>query len=112
MGRSMACELGIKRIRVNTISPGHIYTKYVSAFLPLALCTLHDRAWRAPDMAVAKVTASVTLCDRGKEAACLANDYGSCVDVRFGDEPGAGESRPLPRVFFYFRPSPAVLRVC
>ncbi len=31
MGRSMACELGPKRIRVNTLSPGHIYTKYVTA---------------------------------------------------------------------------------
>lgn len=27
MGRSMACELGPKGIRVNTLSPGHIYTK-------------------------------------------------------------------------------------
>ena len=26
MGRSMACELGAKGIRVNTLSPGHIYT--------------------------------------------------------------------------------------
>ncbi|KAK7691651.1 hypothetical protein QCA50_005050 [Cerrena zonata] len=26
MGRSMACELGPKRIRVNTISPGYVYT--------------------------------------------------------------------------------------
>ena len=26
MGRSMACELGPRRIRVNTLSPGHIYT--------------------------------------------------------------------------------------
>lgn len=30
MGRSMACELGPKRIRVNTISPGYVYTTYVS----------------------------------------------------------------------------------
>lgn len=29
MARSMACELGPKRIRVNTLSPGHIYTKCV-----------------------------------------------------------------------------------
>ena len=29
MGRSMACELGPKRIRVNTLSPGHIYTRQV-----------------------------------------------------------------------------------
>lgn len=29
MGRSMACELGESKIRVNTLSPGHIYTKYV-----------------------------------------------------------------------------------
>lgn len=27
MGRNMACELGPKRIRVNTLSPGHIYTQ-------------------------------------------------------------------------------------
>lgn len=30
MARSMACELGPKRIRVNTLSPGHIYTKCVT----------------------------------------------------------------------------------
>ena len=30
MARSMACELGPKRIRVNTLSPGHIYTRYVT----------------------------------------------------------------------------------
>ncbi|KAG6920011.1 hypothetical protein DXG01_013360 [Tephrocybe rancida] len=29
MARSMACELGPERIRVNTLSPGHIYTKFV-----------------------------------------------------------------------------------
>ena len=29
MARSMACELGPKRIRVNALSPGYIYTKYV-----------------------------------------------------------------------------------
>jgi NAD(P)-dependent dehydrogenase (short-subunit alcohol dehydrogenase family) len=29
MARSMACELGPKRIRVNTISPGYIYTQCV-----------------------------------------------------------------------------------
>lgn len=28
MARSMACELGPQAIRVNTISPGHIYTRY------------------------------------------------------------------------------------
>ncbi len=28
MARSMACELGPKRIRVNTISPGYINTRY------------------------------------------------------------------------------------
>lgn len=27
MARSMACELGPKKIRVNSLSPGHIYTK-------------------------------------------------------------------------------------
>ena len=27
--RSMACELGEQRIRVNTLSPGHIYTQWV-----------------------------------------------------------------------------------
>lgn len=29
MARSMACELGVKKIRVNSLSPGHIYTKWV-----------------------------------------------------------------------------------
>ena len=29
MARSMACELGPQRIRVNTISPAYINTKYV-----------------------------------------------------------------------------------
>lgn len=29
MARSMACELGPKKIRVNTISPGYIYTQCV-----------------------------------------------------------------------------------
>ncbi|KNZ81699.1 Sorbose reductase SOU1 [Termitomyces sp. J132] len=33
MGRSMACELGIKGIRVNTISPGYIYTQMTRNFL-------------------------------------------------------------------------------
>ncbi|KAI0362700.1 sorbose reductase sou1 [Trametes cingulata] len=33
MGRSMACELGPKRIRVNTLSPGHIYTSMTAAYL-------------------------------------------------------------------------------
>jgi len=33
MTRSMACELGSKRIRVNSLSPGHIYTKMTAALL-------------------------------------------------------------------------------
>ncbi|KAI0262906.1 hypothetical protein BC834DRAFT_889587 [Gloeopeniophorella convolvens] len=33
MGRSMACELGPKGIRVNTLSPGHIYTTMTAAYL-------------------------------------------------------------------------------
>ncbi|KAI0781177.1 sorbose reductase sou1 [Trametes elegans] len=33
MGRSLACELGPKRIRVNTLSPGHIYTTMTAAYL-------------------------------------------------------------------------------
>ncbi|KAH9001723.1 sorbose reductase sou1 [Lactarius akahatsu] len=33
MGRSMACELGRKRIRVNTLSPGYIYTSMTAAYL-------------------------------------------------------------------------------
>ncbi|KAF8559499.1 NAD(P)-binding protein, partial [Imleria badia] len=33
MGRSMACELGGKGIRVNTLSPGHIYTQMTAAYL-------------------------------------------------------------------------------
>lgn len=36
MARSMACELGPKQIRVNTLSPGYIYTKCV--------CDFDDRA--------------------------------------------------------------------
>ncbi|OBZ72127.1 Glucan 1,4-alpha-maltohexaosidase [Grifola frondosa] len=33
MARSMACELGTRRIRVNTLSPGHIYTNMTAAYL-------------------------------------------------------------------------------
>ncbi|KAF5356917.1 hypothetical protein D9756_006398 [Leucocoprinus leucothites] len=33
MARSMACELGTKKIRVNTISPGYIYTQMTKDFL-------------------------------------------------------------------------------
>ncbi|KAF8879066.1 hypothetical protein BD779DRAFT_1474527 [Infundibulicybe gibba] len=33
MARSMACELGTKGIRVNSISPGYIYTQMTRAFL-------------------------------------------------------------------------------
>jgi NAD(P)-dependent dehydrogenase (short-subunit alcohol dehydrogenase family) len=33
MARSMACELGPRKIRVNTLSPGHIYTSMTAAFL-------------------------------------------------------------------------------
>jgi len=33
MARSMACELGPKKIRVNSLSPGYIYTKMTAAFL-------------------------------------------------------------------------------
>ncbi|KAH9478795.1 Short chain dehydrogenases/reductase notP' [Psilocybe cubensis] len=33
MARSLACELGSKKIRVNTISPGYIYTDMTKAFL-------------------------------------------------------------------------------
>ncbi|QRW19081.1 Enoyl-(Acyl carrier protein) reductase [Rhizoctonia solani] len=33
MARSMACELGKHKIRVNSISPGHIYTKMTAAFI-------------------------------------------------------------------------------
>ncbi|KAI0029641.1 hypothetical protein K488DRAFT_88533 [Vararia minispora EC-137] len=33
MARSMACELGPQRIRVNTLSPGHIYTSMTTAYL-------------------------------------------------------------------------------
>jgi NAD(P)-dependent dehydrogenase (short-subunit alcohol dehydrogenase family) len=29
MARSMACELGTENIRVNSLSPGHIYTSVV-----------------------------------------------------------------------------------
>lgn len=32
MARSMACELGPKKIRVNSISPGYIYTEYLKKF--------------------------------------------------------------------------------
>lgn len=40
MARSMACELGVKKIRVNTISPGYIYTKMTAAFLDKELLNL------------------------------------------------------------------------
>ncbi|EJC99855.1 NAD-binding protein [Fomitiporia mediterranea MF3/22] len=33
MGRSMACELGPRNIRVNSLSPGYIYTALTAAFL-------------------------------------------------------------------------------
>jgi len=33
MARSMACELGPEDIRVNTLSPGHIYTSMTAAYL-------------------------------------------------------------------------------
>ncbi|EJD05909.1 NAD-binding protein [Fomitiporia mediterranea MF3/22] len=33
MGRSLACELGPKKIRVNTLSPGHMYTNLMAAYL-------------------------------------------------------------------------------
>jgi len=33
MARSMACELGPQGIRVNSLSPGHIYTKMTAAYL-------------------------------------------------------------------------------
>ncbi|CEL57962.1 Sorbose reductase sou1 OS=Schizosaccharomyces pombe (strain 972 / ATCC 24843) GN=sou1 PE=3 SV=1 [Rhizoctonia solani AG-1 IB] len=32
MARSMACELGKHKIRVNSISPGYMHTKMVAAF--------------------------------------------------------------------------------
>ncbi|KAI6007577.1 hypothetical protein F5J12DRAFT_80788 [Pisolithus orientalis] len=33
MARSMACELGEKKIRVNTLSPGYMFTKMTAAFI-------------------------------------------------------------------------------
>ncbi|KLO18552.1 NAD-binding protein [Schizopora paradoxa] len=33
MARSMACELGPKKIRVNSVSPGYIYTSMTAAYL-------------------------------------------------------------------------------
>jgi len=33
MARSMACELGPRKIRVNSLSPGHIYTNMTAAYL-------------------------------------------------------------------------------
>jgi NAD(P)-dependent dehydrogenase (short-subunit alcohol dehydrogenase family) len=33
MARSMACELGVEKIRVNTLSPGHIYTSMTAAYI-------------------------------------------------------------------------------
>ncbi|KAI6144632.1 hypothetical protein BKA82DRAFT_1001039 [Pisolithus tinctorius] len=35
MARSMACELGCKKIRVNTLSPGYIHTQMTGAFLDM-----------------------------------------------------------------------------
>ncbi len=39
MARSMACELGPRRIRVNSLSPGHIYTKCVFPSFLFSLLT-------------------------------------------------------------------------
>ena len=39
MARSLACELGSEGIRVNSISPGFIRTKYVRGGRPLAECS-------------------------------------------------------------------------
>ncbi|KAI6144630.1 hypothetical protein BKA82DRAFT_144595, partial [Pisolithus tinctorius] len=33
MARSMACELGCKKIRVNTLSPGYVHTRMIGTFL-------------------------------------------------------------------------------
>ncbi|KAH7915985.1 hypothetical protein BJ138DRAFT_1140437 [Hygrophoropsis aurantiaca] len=33
MARSMACELGPQKIRINSLSPGHIYTNMTAAYL-------------------------------------------------------------------------------
>ena len=33
MARSIACELGPKNIRCNSISPGYVYTEYAHFFL-------------------------------------------------------------------------------
>jgi NAD(P)-dependent dehydrogenase (short-subunit alcohol dehydrogenase family) len=38
MARSMACELGPNAIRVNSLSPGHIYTKYAFS----SMCAIRD----------------------------------------------------------------------
>jgi NAD(P)-dependent dehydrogenase (short-subunit alcohol dehydrogenase family) len=35
MARSMACELGEQKIRVNSLSPGHIYTRFVLRLITL-----------------------------------------------------------------------------
>ncbi|KDR80465.1 hypothetical protein GALMADRAFT_242926 [Galerina marginata CBS 339.88] len=45
MARSMACELGPKSIRVNSISPGYIYTEMTKAFLDGK--PELDKAWRS-----------------------------------------------------------------
>lgn len=43
MARSMACELGEVGIRVNTLSPGHIWTKWVlPALREMIIQTIHD----------------------------------------------------------------------
>ena len=43
MGRTMACQLGKDRIRVNTISPGYIYTRCVQAHASNRYCSCPDR---------------------------------------------------------------------
>jgi len=48
MARSMACELGPKGIRVNTLSPGHIYTSYVCTFYSLRFDSKKGRVGWAP----------------------------------------------------------------
>ncbi|KAI0253955.1 hypothetical protein BJV78DRAFT_1190541 [Lactifluus subvellereus] len=45
MARSMACELGPKGIRVNTLSPGHIYTSYVYSSPRLKDCAKGRSGW-------------------------------------------------------------------
>lgn len=50
MARNMACELGKNGIRVNSLSPGHVYTKYVPLVYTSALRKLNHSSMSAAEL--------------------------------------------------------------